>query len=361
MTSGPLSVFWRLVPVGMVSTLSVQQQTFAFFLSFERHVYGWLWPWKMSAVRDPDVSLVWPDGLRQGRRLDQSPLCKSALCSPKVGSRKSKTRTFIIFFPGPAEVGDSEQASPPQKGILSWSAASPGGEADLLRSDVVDDLYSPLLDVSDDGHVAGLLVPGKRQADLSFLDGDEHPCRLQGHVGAVEVEGDRRNRYVLHAAQVVAGVQQVGGLRRRVLRHGAAEGVAEGAVRRRRQAGDDGAGIDDGAGLEDRRRHRDRMPADADPDQVEEVQRWFLHVAEHRRVRRRCRRWAADGELPSGAPWAGEAVGEDVGAEDLRCLRRQREGAAGEAEEAGDSHEEPLVALAAAEDEVGEDDARGQC
>ncbi|CAA7407899.1 unnamed protein product [Spirodela intermedia] len=166
----------------------------------------------------------------------------------------------------------------------------PGGEADLLRTDIVNDLHSPLLDVPNDCHVAGLLVPGERKADLTFLDGEEHPRRLQGHVGAVVVEGDRRNQDVLHAAEIVAGVQQIGGLRRGVLRHGAAKGRAEGAVRRRWQAGDDGPGVDDGARLEDRRRHRYGMPADADPDQVEEVQRRLLRVAEHWRIRRRRRR-----------------------------------------------------------------------
>ncbi|CAI0376583.1 unnamed protein product, partial [Linum tenue] len=114
---------------------------------------------------------------------------------------------------------------------------------------VVNHLQRPLLHVPEYRHVLRVPIAGERQAHLRRLVGVQNPDGIDVHLGAAgEEEPDLGHREILKLAEVVAGVEDRQRRAQRVLRHLLPERRPEGGVRRRREAGDGGAGVDDGAG-----------------------------------------------------------------------------------------------------------------
>lgn len=168
----------------------------------------------------------------------------------------------------------------------------------------------------------------------------------------------KRKRYLrdenrLVATQIVTRVQDRHRRRRRILRHQFPKSVAKWSVHRRRNAADDGAGVDDRAGGEGG--GGDRRSGECESGDFEAVEgvaagdggEWrVFDVAGGGR--------SAEVEVADGAGGGREAVGEDLV---VFCggLLDEGDWMAAEAEEAGDAVEETLVVLAAAEEEVVDD------
>ena len=170
-----------------------------------------------------------------------------------------------------------------------------------------------MLRVSEDSGVRGVSVSGEGKARLRGADRDQNPRRDEVDLhSAAECErhgGDGDGRVV---GEVEARVQDRVRRRRRVILHPLLERRAQGGVRRRRQPRDHRAGVDDRAARrEDGLPYRERLAADGDGGDGDEVERGALRGVERREPHALSgASGLAEGEVAGGARLRREAVGE---------------------------------------------------
>ena len=216
---------------------------------------------------------------------------------------------------------------------------------------IVHNFQRLLLNVPKDSSVIIIAIPCKRQTNLRHLKRVQNPFRAKLYHGAtIEVKRHRRDRHRFKPGEIKTRVQDRDGRRILVLRHLRLERASQRRVGLRREARDDGTGVDQSSRSgEHRLRNRQFLTADGDSDDVETVEGCAVgDRGDRSEFNGSGDSGGSEGEMTGVASGGREAVGEDL-VVGRRRLRRERELVTAKAEKSGDSGEESLVVLAAAE------------